>query len=103
MANKLSEKEEENNNDLLKKTFDLTSNEEQSFVKNRIEQKLLNRRIGFINREHKYNTFLIKESTKDVENIYKAIRVSTGSAFNDQLEYSNKDINETSKNFGKDP
>lgn len=75
---------------LTKRELSLTLNEENSYVKNRVEQKLLNKRLNFIRREHHYNNYLIKELTKSAENIHKLIRLSTGSIFDNNKQTNTK-------------
>jgi hypothetical protein len=77
-----------------------TSSEETCFKKNKEARKLLSDRLSHINREHKYNNFVIKEATKDAESYYRTVRLSTGSAFN-QPEFNSQDFEEISKLFGK--
>lgn len=77
-----------------------TSNEETCFKKNKSERKILSDRLSHINREHKYNKFVIKEATKDAENYYRTVRLSTGSAFN-QPELNCQELEEISKYFGR--
>ena len=71
-------------------------------MKNRVEQKLLNKRLGFIKREHDYNSFLHRETTKTAENEHKIIRISTGSAFRDK-NINKNEFDQISKNLSKLP
>lgn len=84
---------------LTKRELSLTHNEEKCYVRNRVEQKLLNKRLNFIKREHKYNNYLLKELTKNAESENRLIRISTGSAFRDKSANVD-DFDEISKNFG---
>ena len=85
---------------LTKRELSLSLNEEKSCVKNRVEQKLLNKRLGFIKREYDYNNFLLRETTKIAENEYKVVRLSTGSAFKDNNSNKNE-FDQISKNLSK--
>lgn len=84
---------------LTKRELSLTLNEEKSCVKNRVEQRLLNKQLRFIKREHDYNNFLLKELTKSAENQHRVIRISTGSAFRDKRANQNE-FDQISNNLG---
>lgn len=86
--------------DLTKRELSLSQNEETSYVKNRVEQKLLSKRLNFINQEYKYRKYLMQQLTKNDENFNRVIRISTGSAFRDHRRNIG-DFQKISKDLGK--
>lgn len=67
--------------ELKKRSNILSRNEMNCIMKNRILNKYLNDRMTEINKENKFSSLYLRETTKLVENSYRQINTSTGRTY----------------------